>query len=231
MKIRYIILIINVVCVSCVSKKIPKIARIDGYEYVDLGLPSKLKWATYNIGAKCEVDTGLYFSWGEILPKKDYSCETYKWGDIANSAAFSLKYTKYVIVSEKDTNIVLEKSDDAATVNWGKNWRMPTTEEQRELIDNCNWEWTDNYKGTNISGHIGTSKRNYKSIFFPSVGSFLDSTNFDAGEISCYWSSSLGRLGHHDAFILLLRNNENDVLWHYHDRCFGVCVRAVSDKK
>ncbi len=92
---------------------------INGHEYVDLGLPSGLKWATCNVGADTPEGYGDYFSWGETTTKEEYSknsCLTYdkEIGDISGDPTY-----------------------DVASANWGRTWRMPTLDEIKELIDNC----------------------------------------------------------------------------------------------
>ncbi len=160
----------------------------NGHEYVDLGLPSGTLWATCNVGASTPEDYGDYFAWGEIEPKENYSWSTYKY---CNGDEHSL--TKYCIESNYgiiDNKTILDPEDDAATANWGKTWRMPTHAEQQELIDECEWEWTDNYNGTGVSGRIVTGK-NGNSIFLPAAGSRSGISLTGAGLGVLYWSSSL----------------------------------------
>ena len=138
-----------------------------GYQWVDLDLPSGLKWAACNVGAATPSDYGDHFAWGETVgfgksdPSNDtnkkytggstiktyYSWETYKHGDFIDSVMLN-KYTNY------DKMDVLLSVDDAASANMGGNWRMPTYNEQEELADNCYWEWTENYNGNGVRGYI-----------------------------------------------------------------------------
>ena len=159
----------------------------NGYEYVDLGL--SVKWATYNVGAKCPEDCGDYFAWGETEPKEYYDWSTYKW---CNGSKTTM--TKYCINSEYgtiDNKKELELSDDAAYANWGGNWRMPTTKEQDELREQCIWTWTTLNE---VNGYNVTSKSNGNSIFLPAAGSLAEGGLEEAGIgfIGDYWSSSLG---------------------------------------
>lgn len=132
--------------------------KVITHEYVDLGLPSGLKWATCNVGASSPEEYGDYFAWGETEPKDIYSWDTYKW---CNGSKNSL--TKYC---EVDNKIILDPEDDAAYVNWGGAWRMPTSAEYKELIDQCSWTWTtqNGVKGYLVVGSNGNS------IFFPAAG-------------------------------------------------------------
>ena len=113
---------------------------IEEYEYVDLGLPSGLLWAKKNIGAETEEDAGLYFQWGDTVGytadqvgegegKKYFGWDDYKFSVDGSSTNFS----KY---NETDGKTVLDLEDDAAHVNMGGNWRMPTTDDFVELFNN-----------------------------------------------------------------------------------------------
>ena len=165
----------------------------NGYEYVDLGLPSGLKWATCNVGATKPEEYGDYFAWGETEPKSATNTSTmYKWYN-----GYYNKITKYCAKSsywdgsgQMDNKTVLDLEDDAAHVNWGGNWRMPTDKECAELIDNCTWTWTSDYNGTGIAGRIGTAS-NGNSIFLPAAGCWHFDDIYLAGSSGGCWSSSL----------------------------------------
>ena len=101
----------------------------NGHVYVDLGLPSGTKWATCNVGAANPEDFGSYFAWGETVVKETYNSSTYKYYDTV-----SRTYTKY---NDLDGLVSLESTDDAATANWGAEWRMPTYNEVCELRRSC----------------------------------------------------------------------------------------------
>ncbi len=115
---------------------------VNGHEYVDLGLPSGVKWATCNVGANSPYDFGDYFSWGETRTKREYSTHTHKNINVKNIAGMS----RY----------------DVATAKWGVPWRMPTKNELDELARKCSWEWTAN--GAVVTGPNGNS------IFLPIAG-------------------------------------------------------------
>ena len=138
----------------------------NGYAWVDLGL--SVKWATCNIGASKAEDYGSYFAWGETAPKDSYTWENYKW---ANGSKTTM--TKYCTDSNYGNNgftdgkTTLEPEDDAATVNMGGNWRIPTVEEAKELVDNCTWKWTSR---NGINGYEVKSKTSDNSIFLPTTG-------------------------------------------------------------
>ena len=156
----------------------------NGHEYVDLGL--SVKWATINVGAAKVSDHGGYFAWGETGNKDDYSWSTYIHGASADDLS------KY---SYTDHGLALQETDDAAHVNWGGAWRMPTEAEWEELCDRCNcaWEWTS-IEGT--PGYRVTSKKaGYadKSIFLPAAGYYRGCSIEGAESSGYYWSSTRNR--------------------------------------
>ena len=160
--------------------------KIGGIGYVDLGLPSGLLWATCNVGAENPEEIGGFFSWGETKTNTKYSSSTYKFGSSP---------TKY---NKTDGLTVLEAEDDAATANLGNDWRMPTKEECQELLNECAWVWTDNYKNTNVKGRIVYNKNisgKYDvskniHIFLPAAGYYGGTTNYD-NNFGRYWSATL----------------------------------------
>lgn len=156
------------------------------HEYVDLGLPSGLKWATCNVGAEKPEDYGDYFAWGETETKSYYDWTTYKW---CNGSKETL--TKYCTDSHYGTvdgKTVLDPEDDAAHANWGGEWRMPTQDEIKELKDNCTGTWTTQ---NGVEGYKVTSNKNGNSIFFPAAGKRWHGENGEAGFDGSYWSSSI----------------------------------------
>lgn len=165
--------------------------KVDGHEYVDLGLPSRTLWATTNVGADSPEEYGDYFAWGETTPQSDnaYSWKSYKW---CNGSYDTM--TKYCTNSSYGNNgftdgkTVLDANDDAARANWGGDWRMPTRAEFEELIDNTEQEWT---WVNNVYGRKFTSKTNGNSIFLPAAGNRWDGILDGTGSYGLYWSSSL----------------------------------------
>ena len=151
---------------------------LDAHQYVDLGL--SVKWATFNLGASAPEEYGDYFAWGETEAKDVYDWSTYKWcdGTVNN-------ITKY---NATDGLKTLQPEDDAAHVNWGGEWRMPTDAELQELIDNCTWEW-DEINGT--EGYYVTSNINNNHIFI-SAGGYKIGDGTSAINRNCqYWSNTL----------------------------------------
>lgn len=153
----------------------------NGHAYVDLGLPSGLKWATCNVGATSPEQAGRYFAWGEIT---GYTAEQVTGGERV--------FSRYVYnagpAASIETDLTLEQ--DAAHAYMGGKWRMPTEEEWQELIDNCNSTWTDNYGGTGVKGRLFTSKINGNSVFFPAAGNCEESSVKNVGVGNFCWSAS-----------------------------------------
>ena len=193
----------------------------NGYYYVDLGLPSGLKWAACNVGATAPEAYGNYYAWGETSTKSTYDWNTYKW---ENESGF----TKYNIDSRYgtvDNKTVLELADDAAAVNWGGAWRMPTDAEWTELRENCTWTRTSDYNGTGVAGRIVTSKTNGNSIFLPAAGyRHYDDLN-RAGSYGYYWSSSLDTDHPNDAWAVYFYSSYEERS--SYNRCYGYSVRPV----
>ena len=197
----------------------------NGHEYVDLGLPSGIKWATCNVGANSPEEYGDYFAWGETEPKTSYNWSTYKY---CNGTYNTM--TKYCTDSEHgtvDNKTKLELEDDAAYVNWGGNWRMPTIAEYNELIStsNCTWEWTTQ---NGVNGYKVTSVVNGSSIFLPAAGFRYDGSPKDAGSFGFYWSSSLYTTYSHTAYVVRINSGGVGLSGSYY-RHYGQSVRAVYD--
>ena len=159
----------------------------NGHEWVDLGLPSGLKWATCNVGANTPEEYGDYFAWGEVEPKETYNWSTYKYGSDDDELTKYCDKSSYGNNGFTDNKTVLDPEDDAATVNWGGAWRMPTTEEQQELINNCTWTWTtqNGVNGYKVTGPNGNS------IFLPAAGCMHEGILDVDGSDGIYMSGSL----------------------------------------
>ncbi len=177
------------------------------HEMVDLGL--SVKWATCNVGAESADDAGDYFAWGETSAKSDYSWDTYKYGTSEDNI------TKY---NSTDGKTILKPEDDAATVNWGTGYRMPTQEEFQELINNCTWIWDSTHKGYLVAGSNGNS------IFLPASGYRYGSILGSQGSGGYYWSSTLYASSRDIAYVLFCRN-----VSHNYSRINGFPVRPVAE--
>ena len=160
----------------------------DTHEYVDLGLPSGLLWATCNVGAEVPEGYGDYFAWGETTPKDTYSWSNYRYCNGSNNTLTKYcTYSGYGLLGFIDHRTSLEPSDDAATANWGSDWRMPTKEDFEELYNNTTMTWTQQ---GGVNGWLFTAA-NGNSLFLPAAGCRNDGSLVLAGSRGCYWSSSL----------------------------------------
>ena len=112
---------------------------LNGHEWVDLGLPSGTLWAACNVGATTPEGFGDYFAWGETTQKTTYDWNTYKYcmGNY-NTLTKYCSDSSYGYNGFTDTLTMLQVMDDAATVNWGNDWRTPTYDEWIELFENTN---------------------------------------------------------------------------------------------
>ena len=166
--------------------------------YVEIG---GVKWATMNVGANSVTDTGLYFQWGDISGytasqvgsgsgQKYFGWADYKYGNGTSDPGATGK-AKY---NSTDGKTVLDISDDAARAAWGGQWRIPTKDEYRALVNAVNISWTDDYQGSGVSGLVCTDKTDSsKVLFFPACGFCHD--GHVARELdwlsNYYWPSSL----------------------------------------
>ncbi len=196
----------------------------DNYEFVDLGLPSGLMWATKNIGATCPEDYGYYFSWGETHIK-----ESYYWGTYSYCEGSENNLTKYCYSSEfgmVDDKCILDEDDDAATKNWGKPWRLPTLAEMMELYTNCSWSLAslNGTQGCYITGPNGNS------IFIPKAGYKQYKTTFHKGEESYIMSSTLYKEDNdnHPDYGYLVFCDASSYGIAGSERSFGYSVRPVT---
>ena len=213
------------------------------YEFVDLDLPSGIKWAKWNVGATKPEESGLYFAWGEdkgyvvtrgevineeygkynaIITNADGSETTkrfasgytdYKHYDVSTSA-----FTKYNITGDTLTN-----EDDGCYLTENA-MRMPTQAECDELIANTEHDFIENYNGSGVNGMTFTSKTNGNSIFVPAVGAVGSGMLGSFGLLGLFWSSSLSS-SVEEAFVLCFVSDYLNV--DYCSRFGGYPLRAV----
>ena len=204
-------------------------------EYVDLGLPSGLKWAKCNLGASKPSEPGDYYAWGETVPKKKYTWATYKW---MQSGQSKLKYiTKYTIADGVtdaiwydsagnfigDSLTTLRPADDAATQQLVSPWRMPTEDEFKELIKNCTVIRTTQggVEGYQVDGPNGNA------IFLPNAGFCAPSGPSAVGKQCIYWSNSLSE-GNNSGYAAFIYFGDIGIGWYLGpNRYNGLPVRPV----
>ena len=201
------------------------------YEYVDLGLPSGLKWAKCNVGAEKETDYGYYFQWGETEPHDvdtPYDWANYKYSDDSYNTLTKYNYTTSY-GEDPDGKTTLDLEDDAARANMGGDWRMPTRSDFQELLENTENEWVEDFNGTGVNGRKFTSKTDKnKYIFIPASGYRTGYQWFGAGYFSFVWSSSLYSSNIYTACVLDFDSYSVGV---DENRCRvdGLVVRGVMD--
>ena len=155
-----------------------------GVTLVDLGLPSGTKWASRNIGAISDTDYGLYFAWGDVLGRSGANDGySFSWTNTPyNYGSDTYAPTKY---NYTDGLYQLEPCDDAAYMNWGGNWRMPTQTDWEELKNKCTWQ-------SSPAGCKVTNKSDSNVyIFLPAAGYRINASIYDKGSRGYYWSSTL----------------------------------------
>lgn len=194
--------------------------EINGHEYVDLGLPSGLKWATFNVGASSDSPTayGDYFAWGETATKDSYTREnSFTYGKSADDL-------KSAGVLDQKGNLTAQY--DVATVKWGAPWRMPTRDECKELVDNCTWTWLDD-SGNKVCKITGP---NGNSIYLQPSGNRNLSLTFQIGYMADYWSSTFyfDVATTDNAWYFTSEDGQDKGMTGMSSRMFGLPVRPVS---
>ena len=169
--------------------------------FVDLGLPSGVKWYTCNVGANAPHEYGNYYAWGETTTKSEYTEE--------NS----------VTMGQRMSDFSGNPTYDAARANIGGSARMPTKAEMEELDNNCTWTRTtqNGSRGMIVTGPNGNS------IFLPAAGYCYGSSRYFVGEYAEYWSSTPYESDTYKAYLLFF----SEVRWY--NRYYGRTVRPVSD--
>ena len=178
-------------------------------DWVDLGLPSGLLWATRNVGASSSTDYGTYFAWGETEPKSSYNRDSYRYYEEYGISKYNSKELRN-----------LRPEDDAATANYGG--RTPTINEWAELFNNTTPQWTslDGVFGLRLTGSNGNS------IFLPAAGLRRDSDTIRIGTFGRYWSSLLYSIDECRAEVIKFDERGVDFVSGF-ERSGGMSVRAV----
>ena len=195
--------------------------------FVNLGLPSGIKWAKTNLGAETETDYGNYYMWGSTTPNTAEECN---WANAPfndGSDSFKKKYFNAHKSEWLDDNGNLKPEYDAAYKATDGVARMPTQDDIQELIDNTIHEWVENFNNSNVNGMKFISKTDEsKYIFIPAAGNYDDGSVDGVGKYCLVWSSSLYTLSTHNAWNLLLIV----VICRMYDgyRYFGRSIRPVT---
>lgn len=192
---------------------------------IDLGLPSGTKWACCNVGASSPEGYGNYYAWGETSTKSSYTYE--------NSLTCDKTTSELKALGIINSSGNLTPTHDAASVNWGGSWRMPTKAEQEELIKNCTWTWTSRggHSGCKVTGSSG------KSIFLPTGGWYEVLPDFGSasvkycGHSAAFWSATPDSRYYGSSYELYFSIDYYGEDRYLEDtmRCYGQSVRPVSD--
>ena len=192
-------------------------------DWVDLGLPSGLLWATRNVGATSPEDYGNYYAWGETEPRDYYDWEHYRYG-----IGYCDELIKYCTNSEYghedfvDNLTVLQAGDDAAAANMDDGARTPTKEEWEELFDNTTFIWTSM---NGVPGGKFTAS-NGNTLFMPAAGYHVNDGSYFVSVRGYYWSSSLD--AEHPQFAWYSSYSSTFCeMCSGSARCHGFTVRAV----
>ena len=223
--------------------KLSKMASLDVQgavsvpEVIDLGLPSGLKWASFNLGASRPEEYGDYYAWGETetyyssldpltwKSGKSYWVDSYKW---CNGSSTTLtKYNSDPTRGIVDNKTALDPEDDVAHVVLGNSWRMPTEADWDELRENCIWTWT---AIDGVHGYMIMSNREGfrdKGIFLPAAGHWAISSRINPDSNGNYWSSSLDI--NNTAFAVYLDFYSESISKVCFNRWYGRSIRPVCD--
>lgn len=208
-----------------------------GHDFVDLGLPSGLLWATCNVGASSPVDAGGFYAWGETSTKSTYTRSNYfdsnNWNDTNDDPVFNTYYCG----SHGATQLLSE--DDVATKDWGGRWSIPTVADFRELVKYCKWVRTDHYKGRYVYGVICYKNKGGGSydvetdthIFIPVSGYRYGSSAKAEDVYGLYWTKSLyTKDGSSCAYNFIVDMEDDEVGTSWNERKFGFNIRPVIAK-
>ena len=188
-------------------------------EYVDLGLASGNLWATCNIGASTPEEYGTYYAWGAD-----------RFISSTNYASYPGFYITQPLGSYKSYSG--DSNYDTAKQVLGGKWVMPNQNDWKELINNCNKEWTTQ---NGVSGVLVTSPTNGKSIFLPAAGFYSPAAEAykQQGTYGHYWSSEIKpRYSYEDTVAACLDFSSNLSKMNQNDQSywFGCSVRPIMRK-
>ena len=216
-----------------IAKKLEELKAAGGTttevkDYVDLGLPSGLMWRKYNLGANSEYEAGNYYAWAETSPKQEYNWDTYKYCVQVNGTGL-YSFTNY---NKRDKLTVLQPEDDAATANLGNNYRTPTMEEWKELLNKCNWEVvtkTNNNYMNPVVDYWKVTGPNGKFIILPSTGHYAGSIKKERWTI--YLSATYANPVNAKTLAWDLTDTKKQPSIYNNGRIHGYPVRPVYIKK
>lgn len=200
------------------------------YKTVDLGLPSKILWADRNIGATSETDYGIYFQWGETTAYVGDDAKKHSYWLTSPINGGNNDYNTNAVstwLGEHTTNYILKSDVDAAYVNIGSEWRMPTYNDFNELITNTTYT-VETINGINV-GKFTNKQDSTKYILLPIAGSLANGTFDLVGTESNYWTSSYNNnySDYATSWSLNLTSYRTNIVINIIDSSFCLPIRCV----
>lgn len=180
-------------------------------QVVDLGL--SVYWASCNLGANNPEEYGNYYAWGETSPKDSYYSDTYSY--------YNTSTTQYINIGDDISGTAY----DAATVNLGSDWRMPTKSDAQELINQCTWEWKQ-FSG--INGYVVTGP-NGNSIFLPASGVKGRYSTTGLNEYFYFWTAT--NSSQSSAVFLFGSSGSKSVSGFLWEKYNGFSIRPVTSNR
>lgn len=211
--------------VSCNKDENNGIGTYNGHEYVDMGLPSGILWATCNLGAEEPHEYGLHFAWGEVTTKTNY-----EWGNYTLCNGAYNKLTKYCNVASYGDNgfvddlIIVEADDDVVVKQWGEGWRMPTYTDMLEFQSYTNSEWTEQ---NGVKGRLFTSRVNGNTLFMPASGTYKGTDLKDKGTKGYYWAGEINSINSPHRACSLEFDESEYFTSNCNYRCYGQTIRPI----
>lgn len=200
-------------------------------DYVDLGIMvggKKVLFATHNLGASNENEIGARIAWGELGSMEEGYLRgmKYKEGEV-HYGFDNLKYCEVGRFSKysDNENRTLESCDDAATVNWGSEWRMPTKNEMLALLmsEDLDHEYTRN--GMIITSKVVGYQGN--SIFLPYMEDATPGIYENNDGYAYYWTSEVGDSENSEAVVIENKGASWICGSHKDSKCLGNVIRPV----
>ena len=194
--------------------------KVDSRAIDILGKSSPIYWSTVNYGAEAPGEFGAFLSWGEIIPKSEYTWDTYmvpfaSWCGTDNDPLAGVE------------SISGDEEYDVVAARWGDGWRMPTAAEVATLAGSTVWTWTSSDEGT--YGYKVENPDNGRSIFIPVAGYYDGEVHAHAGAKGRYWTASPA--SSENAYSATSLDFSSDGFdFNEHSRYMGFAIRPVKDK-
>lgn len=209
----------------------PQIFELSTDCWVDLGLPSGILWAAYNVGATSPEEYGNYYAWGETKEKSSYTWQTYSY---AHQGYDEWGYP--TVIYENIGSQIHGTQYDVATKLWEEGARMPTKNEFIELTSTCTFTRSEynNVSGFSVIGPNGNQ------IFLPFTGVKGYGEHEGRNTDGYFWSATIETYGLpdwkeelDDAFYLYLTPTEkggyNIGVDGGYEREYGITIRPVKE--